>query len=149
MKNIYNHKLSILLGTLMVSSTLFIHAVAIADVAIITHPDSVIGSIDKNTVKSIYLGKLKSWPDGSSLTVIDQKAGNSIRKLFINEVVGKKVRKFDSYWSRKAFSGKGIPPKNLGNDKDVKIEISNKKGSIGYIDLSEVDNSIKVLLIVK
>ncbi len=122
---------------------------AIADVAVITHLDASIGSIDKGTIKSIYLGKLKSWPDGSVLTVLDQKSGSPTRKFFIEKITGKKEIKFDAYWSKKVFSGKGIAPKNLGNDNDVKIKISKKNGSIGFIDTLSIDDSIKVLLIIK
>ncbi|VAW60873.1 hypothetical protein MNBD_GAMMA11-2791 [hydrothermal vent metagenome] len=128
---------------------LFWQSNVMADVSVIVHSSVAIGSIDAGTLKSIYLGKLRSWPDGAALTVIDQKAGSKIRKKFINEIIGKKEKKFDAYWSRKAFSGKGTPPKNLGNDADVKAWVSRHKGSIGYIDSSMADSSVKVLLIIK
>ncbi len=130
--------------------TLLWQTIALADVAVITHPSSAsISDINTSTIKSIYLGKLKSWPNGSAISVIDQSAGSDTRKLFLKKVVGKKEIKFDSYWSRKAFSGKGTPPKNLGNDTDVKAWVSKNKGSIGYIDASAVDESVKILITVK
>ncbi|HED33810.1 MAG TPA: phosphate ABC transporter substrate-binding protein [Gammaproteobacteria bacterium] len=134
---------------LVILMGLFWQSIVLADVAVIVHSSVAIGSIDAGTLKSIYLGKLKSWPDGATLTAIDQKAGSEIRKKFINEVIGRKEKKFDAYWSRKAFSGKGTPPKNLGNDVDVKAWVARYKGSIGYIDASMVDSSVKVLLIIK
>ncbi len=128
---------------------LLFQSVAMADVAVIANKGIAIGSIDKATVKSIYLGKLKSWPDGSALIVVDMTAGTTARKQFLKQVVGKKEIKFDSYWSRKAFSGKGTPPKNLGNDADIKAFIAANTGSIGFIDASGVDASVKVLMTVK
>jgi len=119
-----------------------------ADVAIIANNAASIGSIDKDTVKSIYLGKLKSWPDGGSLEVVDQLAGSAVRKIFLKQVVGKKEIKFDSYWSRKAFSGKGTPPRGLENDAEVKAWVAKTKGSIGFVDSAVVDSSVKVLLTV-
>jgi len=134
---------------LVVLTGLFWQSIVLADVAVIVHSSVAISSIDTGTLKSIYLGKLRSWPDGAALTVIDQEAGSEIRKKFINKVIGKKEKKFDAYWSRKVFSGKGVPPKNLGNDVDVKAWVSRYKGSIGYIDASAVDSSVKVLLTIK
>ncbi len=132
----------------LITSLLWMHQ-TLADVAVIANKSTTIGSIDKDTVKSIYLGKLKSWPDGSSLDVVDQSPGSKARRLFLKKVVRKKELKFDSYWSRKAFSGKGTPPRNMDNDADVKAWVAKTKGSIGFIDASTVDDSVKVLMLVK
>ncbi|VAW63301.1 hypothetical protein MNBD_GAMMA10-426 [hydrothermal vent metagenome] len=121
----------------------------LAEVAVIAHPSASISSIDAATLRSIYMGKLKLWPDGSILTVVDQGAGSKIRIRFIDEIIGKTERKFDAYWSRKAFSGKGVLLKKPGNGVDVKIWVSKYKGSIGYIDSSMVDASVKVLMTIK
>lgn len=134
---------------LIIMSSLFCMGQAMADVAVIANNAISIGSIDKDTVKSIYLGKLKSWPDGSALDVVDQSPGSKARKVFLKKVVGKKELKFDSYWSRKAFSGKGTPPRNMDNDADVKAWVAKTRGSIGFIDASVVDDSVKVLMTVK
>ncbi len=144
---LYKARFSGLVSIILIG--LFWQSAVLADVAVIVHSSVAISSIDAGTLKSIYLGKLRSWPDGAALTAIDQESGRKIRKKFINEIIGKKEKKFDAYWSRKAFSGKGTPPKNLGNDVDVKAWVSRYKGSIGYIDASMVDSSVKVLLTIK
>lgn len=149
MQHTLNIKIISVLRSCVVLATLLWQTSVLADVAVITHPTTGIGSIDAGTVKSIYLGKLKSWPDGSELTVIDQAAGSDVRIFFLDKVVGKEEIKFDSYWSRKAFSGKGVPPKSLGTDADVKAWIAKNKGSIGFINVSSVDSSVKVLMTVK
>jgi len=120
-----------------------------ADVAVIAHPSASIGSIDAETLKSIYLGKLKLWPDGTILVVIDQSFGSKTRIKFVEEIIGRTEKKYDAYWSRKAFSGKGTRPKNPGNDASIKAWISSHRDSIGYIDSSMVDSSVKVLLTIK
>ena len=134
---------------ILLASTLLWQAAALADVAVITHPSTKIGSIDKGTLKSIYLGKLKFWPDGSSLKIADQEAGSATRNTFLKKVVGKNERKFDAYWSKRTFSGKASPLKKLSDDDDVKTWISQNKGSIGYIDADNVDKTVKTLMIVK
>ena len=138
-----------ILQTLALTTALLWQTTALADVSVIAHPSTPIGSIDANTVKSIYLGKLKSWPNGTALIPVDQAPGTETRKIFLKKVVSKKEIKFDSYWSKKAFSGKGVPPKALGNDADVKAFVAQTKGSIGFIDTSTADASIKVLMTIK
>lgn len=153
MKTVFNfkvlctaHSLALMLASL---TGLCWQATVLADVVVITHSSAAIGSIDAGTLKSIYLGKLKSWPDGSALMVADQDAGSKVRKTFIVEVVGKKEKKYDAYWAKKAFSGKGVQHRSLANDEAVKLWVVKHKGSIGYIDSSSVDSTVKVLFTVK
>jgi hypothetical protein len=49
-------------------------------------------------------------------------------------------------WAQQVFSGKGLPPKVIDGDAEVKKAVAAQGNAIGYIKPSSVDDSVKVLL---
>jgi ABC-type phosphate transport system substrate-binding protein len=118
---------------------------AFAETAVIVSAENPNASIDKNLVSKIFLGKTKSFPDGTQALPIDQDEGSSVRQDFNSKILGKSDSQLKSYWSRLIFTGKGTPPSQSGNDAAVKGLIANNPNLIGYIDASAVDSSVKVV----
>ena len=50
-----------------------------------------------------------------------------------------------SYWSKQIFTGKGTPPKEVGNDASVLDLVANNKNAIGYVDAAQVSDGVKVV----
>lgn len=121
----------------------------LADIAIIAHPSIGIESITAKEVKSIFMAKKKKFPNGDTVIPVDQDAGKEIKSEFNKKVLGKKDSQLRSYWGRMIFAGKKKPPKAIGGDNEVKAYVASNPGSLGYIDSSKVDDSVKVLLTVK
>lgn len=116
-----------------------------AETAVIVSASNANATLDKSTISKIFLGKSKSFPDGSQALPIDQNDGTPSRDAFNSNMLGKSASQLKSYWSRLIFTGKGTPPKQSGNDSDVKALVSNNPNMIGYIDASAVDASVKVV----
>jgi ABC-type phosphate transport system substrate-binding protein len=135
---ILKHSCSILLIS-MASSLAF------AEIAVIVSTNNPNASIDQTTVGKIFLGKSKRFPDGSQAVPIDQNDGSAARAAFNSTILGKSSSQLKSYWSRLIFTGKGTPPKQSGNDADVKELVANNPNIIGYVDASAVDDSVKVV----
>jgi ABC-type phosphate transport system substrate-binding protein len=53
------------------------------------------------------------------------------------------------HWKRKIAVGAGSSPVERSSHSDVLKSIANTPGSIGYIDASKVDDTVKVLFTVK
>ncbi len=119
--------------------------VVTAETSIIVSASNANGSIDKNTISKIFLGKSKSFPDGSQAIPIDQSDGSAVKDAFNSTLLGKSASQLKSYWSRLIFTGKGTPPKQSGNDAEVKSLVASNPNMIGYIDSSAVDSSVKVV----
>jgi ABC-type phosphate transport system substrate-binding protein len=118
---------------------------ASAETSVIVSNSNSNGSIDKSTVSKIFLGKSKSFPDGSQAIPIDQDDSSPVRDAFNSSLLGKSASQLKSYWSRLIFTGKGTPPKQSGDDAGVKALVANNPNMIGYIDSSAVDASVKVV----
>lgn len=132
------HSCSVLLISLASS-------ISSAEISVIVSSNNPNESIDQNTVSKIFLGKAKSFPDGSQAVPIDQDDGAAARVAFNSTVIGKSASQLKSYWSRLIFTGKGTPPKQSGNDATVKELVANNPNIIGYVDSSAVDASVKVV----
>lgn len=112
---------------------------ALAEMAVIVNPSSNVASLSPNEIRAFYLGKNKK------LRPVDQAAGSRNRREFISKVVGKSESQFKAYWSQRIFSGKGTPPQSRVNSAGVKHEVANTPNTIGFIDSSLVDGSVKVV----
>lgn len=134
----FKHSCSVLLIGLASS-------LASAEISVIVSTNNPNESIDQATVSKIFLGKAKSFPDGSQAVPIDQDDGAAARVAFNSTVLGKSASQLKSYWSRLIFTGKGTPPKQSGNDAAVKELVANNPNIIGYVDSSAVDASVKVV----
>ena len=44
------------------------------------------------------------------------------------------------------FTGKGVPPNAVDTDKEMKEMVAKDPGAIGYIDVTSVDDTVKVVL---
>ena len=102
-------------------------------------------SIEASEVSKIFLGKVRSMPDGSPVKPVDQLSGKKSRVEFLDKVLHKSEPALKSYWASIIFTGNGSPPTALEDDKAVKKFVSENTDAIGYIDSSFLDSSVKVI----
>ncbi|MCK7580103.1 MAG: phosphate ABC transporter substrate-binding protein [Chromatiales bacterium] len=118
-----------------------------AALAIIAHPGNSISGISADDAQRIFLGKTGEFANGRRATPVDQTAGAS-RAKFLKSVIQKDEGELKAYWSKLMFSGRGQPPKEVGDDAAVKAWVAGNPDAIGYVDGKFVDGSVKVLLII-
>lgn len=116
-----------------------------AEISVIVSINNPNSAMDQSTVAKIFLGKAKSFPDGTQAVPVDQDDGSATRDGFNSKILGKSASQLKSYWSRLIFTGKGTPPKQSGDDVGVKSLVANNPNIIGYIDSSAVDATVKVV----
>ena len=75
--------------------------------------------IDIDTVKKIYLGKVKAFPDGSRAIPLTFEQGNNIRDAFNNNVLGKSESQYSAFWSKLVFTGRGTPPEMRATEDEM------------------------------
>jgi len=119
--------------------------VAFAEVAVIVHPSAGFASLTEEDVGRLFLGKAKAFPNGESAIPINQNEGVGVRDKFNDGVVKKNSSQLKAYWSQLVFTGKGTPPKDAGDDAEVKKLIAANPNMIGYIDGGAVDATVKVV----
>jgi len=133
--------------TMLFAASLF-SVTAMADVAVIVNPDTGVTALSATQVRALFLGKTSKFPDGTHATPVDQKEGSSTRTAFNEKVLKKTGSQVKSYWSKMVFSGKASPLKSVADDAAVKAFVAKTAGAVGYIDSSQVDSSVTVVLTV-
>ena len=117
---------------------------AYAELALIVNPSNQI-TFDEKEIKHIFLGKLKTYPDGSVIKPLNHEDSSPIKHEFDDKVLNKSQSQVKAYWSKLVFTGKGIPPEKVDDDASMLDAVSRNANAIGYIDSSLVDDSVKVL----
>jgi len=118
---------------------------SLAEVAVIVNASNG-NALADSEISRAFLGKLKSYGDGSGITPVNLKVGNDTRTAFEKNVLKKSSSQVKAYWSKLVFSGKGKPPKELGSDADVVNFVAGNPGAIGYVDAGSVNDKVKVIM---
>jgi ABC-type phosphate transport system substrate-binding protein len=119
----------------------------LAQVLVVTGANNTSITLNKNQVSDIFLGKITSLPDGSSVTPVDQPESNPLREEFYLKVVNKSAAQAKAHWAKLYFTGRGVPPREGKDSDDIKKILNSTHGAIGYIDQSALDSSVKVLFL--
>jgi ABC-type phosphate transport system substrate-binding protein len=135
-----------MLRLIWIAPLLLAAEVSLAELVVIAHPSNPETSLTMDETKKIFLGKSKYLPSGRSVTPVDQSDASATKDNFYAKVVGMNPRQLAKYWSKLIFSGKGAPPAQEAGDLQVRARIASNPSSIGYVDSSVVNDSVKVLL---
>jgi len=140
-----SHKnIALLLGLFALASQ-----VVQAQVAIIVGPQSTATALTQEQVSSLFLGKSDNLPGAGTALLFDQPESSAVREAFYTKATGKSAAQVKATWSRLIFSGKGNPPKELGDSAAIKKAVASSANAVGYVEKSAVDGSVKVLLTIE
>ncbi|MDF2179155.1 phosphate ABC transporter substrate-binding protein [Aliiglaciecola sp. CAU 1673] len=117
-----------------------------ADIAIIAHPSNN-NSLSAKDVERLFTGKTKSFADGTKAEPLNLVSSQGNREAFDQQYLGRSTTQVSAFWSQQIFTGKGMPPKEVGSDAEMLKEISSNPNAIGYVDRAAVDGSVKVMTI--
>jgi ABC-type phosphate transport system substrate-binding protein len=132
--------------TLILSLVLAVFsAPVVADIAVIVNPGNSVDHLTSGEVKALFLKKRVRFPNGQIATPVNQSEDSRIYEQFAEKVLHKDPSQLKSFWSTKIFSGKGTPPEVLDGDAAIKARVSRSLEAVGYVDSSQVDNSVKVV----
>tara|TARA_R110001592_G_scaffold206063_1_gene456785 strand:- start:1983 stop:2417 length:435 start_codon:yes stop_codon:yes gene_type:complete len=142
-------KLSKIFSLLMLLAVMIMQSNAVlAETVVIVHPSNALANLSKSEIKRLFLVKRDTFPDGSKATPVDQTNNTDFRNAFYKSITNKNESQMKAYWSKMIFSGKASPPEVLDNDAAVKAWVASNPSGIGYIESSQVDETVKVVFTV-
>lgn len=119
-----------------------------AEMVVVVSARSPVNALRQEQVADIFLGQIGRFPDGSEARALDQPIGSPLRNRFYARVTSKSPALLKAHWSRMIFTGRGQPPKELPNSAAVRKMVAENPGTIGYIERSALDASVKPVLMV-
>lgn len=138
-----------LLVRLLASFALTTMAAQASPLVVIVSASSNAPKLNAEQVSAIFMGTVKSFPNGDRAVPVDQSPGSPAYGDFYNQTAGRSEAQIKAYWSRMIFTGKGSPPQDGGDGAAVKKLVGANPNLVGYVDASLVDASVKVLSEIK
>ncbi len=113
-------------------------------IGIIVNKGNGLSSITTNVLRNIYLGKQILWPDDKTIRVAVLKEGK-IHDKFLKTIVKQNATQFNLFWQNQTFTGTGVAPTIFQTEDELKTFIRDNPGSIGYISMAAIDDTVKKL----
>jgi ABC-type phosphate transport system substrate-binding protein len=102
--------------------------------------------LDEQILQRVYLGKVVEIDDRPIIPVNLPK-GNSLRKLFMEQVLAHPDDKFIAYWTVRRYIGQGTPPREFPTVEEQIEFLRTTPGAVGYVqNLPELKPGLRVVL---
>src|SRR5476649_916874 len=136
-------KLKSSVGMMLLAAGLWGAAVAASatEIVVIVNPKNPATRMFGEQAAQFFLGK-------STLFTPIEHTDGPLRNEFYKKVLDKDSTQVKAIWSKLVFTGKASAPKELGSSADVKKAVAADPQAIGYIEKSQVDDTVKVILTV-
>ena len=112
--------------------------------AIVVHRERT-EALDIEDVARIYLRKRRFWENGAPIVALHRELGTAARASFSRRVLRADPGQLRAYWDQQYFAGI-FPPAVLSSRTTIKRYVAADRDAIGYIDWTEVDDSVRVVL---
>jgi ABC-type phosphate transport system substrate-binding protein len=112
---------------------------------VIVNADNSATRLDRRFVAEAFLRKRTRWDGDGAILPVDLGQKSKARSAFSQQVLGRDVASVRRYWAQLVFSGRGVPPPELGSDRDVIKYVAAHSGAIGYIAPGAELSGVKVV----
>ncbi len=104
-------------------------------------------SVTRGEAARMFLKKVVSWPNGWTVTAVDQERGSAVRQAFSRDVHQKDADAIAAHWQTAVFSGRDVPPPIARSDAAVLAFVRANAGAIGYVSGTAAVEGVKVLTV--
>ena len=91
-------------------------SLALAETVVIVSAKSPVGSLSKDQVADLFVGKSQQL-GGAAAALVDQA---ELKEDFYGKATGRNAAQIKATWSKLLFTGKGNPPKEVSGNGEVK-----------------------------
>lgn len=107
-----------------------------------------VSNVSLTQVKEMFFGDRQWWAHDRPIYLATMGRGSAEREMVLRAIYKMDEKAFEKYFYLQIFRGELTRgPTNLSTAAEVKRFISQKPGSLGYMRVSDVDSSVKVLRI--
>ncbi len=112
-------------------------------IAVIVNKSNPYDDIESHDLSRVYSGRMRRWPDGQKIAIINRPIASEIRRIFYEIILkAEPTKKFFKSKSPLAFK-----MMKLNSDMATRKFVARIKNAVGYVYLSEVDDTVKILTI--
>ena len=128
----------------LLAAAMFAGAVPLcaAEIVVIVNPKNQASRMFSEQAAQFFIGK------STLFTPVEFNDGSAVRNEFYSKVLGKDSAQVKAIWTKLVFTGKGTAPKEYASAAEVKKAVAGDVSAIGYLEKSQVDDTVKVILTV-
>jgi ABC-type phosphate transport system substrate-binding protein len=121
--------------------TLFAHLSYAEEYAVIANNN--VKELSLGEIRAIFLNKI-SYVNDVKVLPVNLGSRDEIRTSFEESILNMKLTKLKSYWTKQHYLGHR-PPITMKSQNTIKAFVKKVDGAIGYINIQNVDESVKVI----
>lgn len=119
-----------------------------APLAIVVNRSNPVNELSFAELRNIFLGNRSHWPDGKRITLVMRDPEQPERRAVLRDICGMNEEQFKTHFLHGLFTGEIlVSPKILSTPTGVRKFIFNVPGAIGYLRVSDLDDTVKVVRI--
>lgn len=120
-----------------------------SDFTVVVNAANEIDAMERSRISKMFLKQIRSWPDTDEFAKpVDQTDDSAVREAFTLAIHRKKVSAIKSYWQRRIFAGRDVPPPEEKSDQAVLDFVRRERGAIGYVASgAELGEGVKELTV--
>jgi ABC-type phosphate transport system substrate-binding protein len=140
-----------LLAALFLSGTLgvWVHSSEAGEeplvVVVIVNKANPAAALAANELRPIFQTTKTGWSSGGDATPFNLPDDNRLRQTFDQAVLGLDPDRIARYWKDRKIRGGARAPRQLPNTSAVLAAVAANPGAIGYVNATEVNNTVKVV----
>lgn len=115
--------------------------------SVIANPKGAPAEMTQARLKSIFLGEIQIWENGSKIMLGLMKSNTEPGKLTADKVYQKSGDEVKKFWLSKVFEGKAEAPLFFNTVSELQTFVTATPGALGIIDLSPPAKGVRVVLI--
>jgi TonB family protein len=112
---------------------------------VIVNQDNPAGTLSAPELSEIFLKKTVRWPSGAAIEPVDLSGDPEVREAFSRQIHLRTTANVKSFWNQEVFSGRGVPPPELGTSRDVVQYVAAHSGAIGYVAAAATLEGVKAV----
>ncbi len=98
-------------------------------------------------LRRIFMKQSRMWPHGEPMVPVDWDSTHYLRSVFSKEALNRSVREMADYWVQQSMTQGLTPPSTQRSARAVRRFVENVPGAISYVPPSEVDDTVRVVLV--
>lgn len=120
----------------------------VGQVAVIVNKSVNVSSLDASQLLEIYSLNVRTWGDGSPISLYSLRGNESVEQRFF-AFLGRKPLEMRKLWLRVQLSGEGKAPTTVSSEEDLVQKVASSRSAIGFVSLEKVNNTVKIVAMIE
>jgi ABC-type phosphate transport system substrate-binding protein len=105
--------------------------------------------LSQDALRPMFQTVKSEWSDGTKAVPINLPEDDQVRQQFDASVLGLDPDRVSRYWIDRKVRGGERPPQRVSSESAVLHFVASNRGGVGYVKVSAVDTSVKIVARVK